>query len=594
MDKENRNIPRSRDDAESSRPRHSGDKDSVIQNEVRSMFRYGRTNMNPRDLSKLKEKYNDAKLVDQIHNEYVKQYNQITRQAEKFAEVIVNKYGTARYPMHKVMEKALKYKNELKMSDASFKEFQRLYERKLAGEHLDLYAYRTVIGKALGEQTVEMSEGLTISDAEHGHLQEILKLYKESEPIYNQVMLQSLSYQDCANQALIGEYDSKKHNPANHVHPILMALFALKVPLLDEHMLFANIGYIIKCKYEKRPVDTRPNYELLYDLVKDPNDVVCSVDSAMADLLNRYKLQIKLWQSVLSLRYGQYYGDIMNGFLTTVDNCRTSIYEMPELMYVKDEGAILRRILSAFSLRPTIVSTVPLYGVVSANPHDRMKLVPSLKQVQLISIQFPTNVLHDDTVIKLSDAISQGHWFIENNTLVPKSQSIFYSRDVLFFYVNRRYYNINPVRLSQPYNFVTLPLTTSGFEELNDRPVEYQEELPIRGEKFDLRSIVCVNSIPYGTGDYKLKMISGCSTLLVRSPNYNQDVTNEGYYIYDPVEAAFVDKKLNHTTPVSLIDYSPESITGTEEDRRSKTSFYEKARTSGTIFVYVKRPKIPV
>lgn len=593
---ENRNIPRSRDDADTSRPK-SGDKDNIIKNEVNAMFKYGRTNLSPRDLHKLKEKYNDAKLVDQIHNAFVQQHNKVTRQAEKFAQVIVDHYGTSKYPMHKVMEKALKYKKELNMSDATFEEFQKLYKRKLAGEQLDVYAYRTVIGKALGEPNIEITEGLSISDSEYQHLQEILKLYKESEPLYHQVMLQSLAFKDGATQALVGQYDPAKHNPAGHVHPIIAAIFLMKIPLLEEHMLFANIGYIIKCRHEKRSVDTRPNYELLYDLVKDPNDVVCSVDSAMADLLNRYKLQIKVWQSVLALRYGQYYGDVMNGFLTTVDNCRTSIYEMPELMYVKDEGAILRRLLSAFSLRPTIVSTTPLYGVISANPHERMKMVPSLKQIQMISVQFPNNVLYDNSTIKLSDAINQGHWFIENNTLVPKSQNIFYSRDVIFFYINRRFHNINPVRLSQPYNFVSLPLTTSGYEELNDRPVEFDDHLDIRNERFDLRSVVCVNSIAYGEGEYKLKMITGCSTLFTRSPNFNNEIkAGENYYLYNPIEVVHVgdkDSGFERNNPVSRVVYSKDQI-AQGDSGKGQISFYEKAQTTGTIFIYAKRPRIPV
>src|SRR5271157_3840356 len=132
---DNKNVPRSRI-GEGEGDRGRGDRDNIIQNEVKSMFRYGKTTMSLTDLSRLKQKYSDAKLIDDIYSEFVKQYNQITKQAEKFAEVIINKFGTNRYPMHRIMEKALKYKDKLKMSEAAFAEFRRLYEKKLAGENL--------------------------------------------------------------------------------------------------------------------------------------------------------------------------------------------------------------------------------------------------------------------------------------------------------------------------------------------------------------------------------------------------------------------------------------------------------------------------
>jgi hypothetical protein len=585
---DNKNVPRSRineGDDDKGRGR-----ENIIQNEVKSMFRYGKTTMSLAELSKLKQKYSDAKLIDDIYNEFVKQFNQITKQAEKFAEVIVNKFGTNRYPMHKIMEKALKYKEKLKMSDAAFAEFRRLYERKLAGENLDLYSYRTSIGKALGDTPIEISEGLVISDTDHAHLQEILKLYEQYKSLYHQVMLQSLSYRDLAPQAMLGSYDPKKNNPANHVHPVLYALFGPKITLLEEHFLFANIGYIVKCKYDRKPIDTRPNYELYYDIIKDPNDVVCSVDSPMADLLNRFKLQIKVWESVVSLRLGQYYNDVLSGFLQSIDNCRTSIYEMPELMYVKDEGAVLRRLLASISLRPTLVTTTPLYHLITANPYDRIKMMPSVKQVPLINIRFPPTTLYSDTIIKLEDAITQGHWFIENNTLVPKTQDIFYSRDVLFFYINRRFHNINPVRLTQPYNFVTLPLTTSGYEELNDRPVEFSPVMKIRNDDYNLRSVVCVEYINYGEKDTQLKMITGCSTLVHKPICLEENILEDQHFLYNPSVTSLLYQDGNQpfkgSAPVSPVHYT---LSDREAELNKTESFYTKASTTGTVFVYVKR-----
>ena len=38
-------------------------------------------------------------------------------------------------------------------------------------------------------------------------------------------------------------------------------------------------------------------------------------------------------------------------------------FDAADLAYVKDEGTILRKLFAAFSLRPTIVQTVPYYGI---------------------------------------------------------------------------------------------------------------------------------------------------------------------------------------------------------------------------------------
>jgi hypothetical protein len=569
------------------------DKSSVIQQEVRRLFKHGQSNLSLKDMAKLREKYTDAKLVDEIYNEFVKQYNDIVKQAKKFADIVVEKYGTSRYPMHRIVEKALKYKEKLKMSDAAFAEFQRLYEKRLSGEQIDLYTYRTLLAKTFNEDLPAVHEGLSISDNDYKHLQEVLRLYKESEPLYHQMMLQSLSYEDCAPQAFTGTYDRNKHNPANHVHPLLAALFLIKCPFLDERMLFANYGYIIKCRHDKRNIDTRPNYELYYDAVRDPVDTVCSIESPMADLLNRFRLQIKIWESVGALRRGQYYNESFPGFVQMIDNCRINIYDMPELMYIKDEGTMLRRLFAAFALRPTIVTTTPMYGIVSDNPYDRMKMLPVLKQVSMITVRFPPTV--DALPVNLNDALDQSHWYIENNTLVPKSQSILYSRDILVFYVNRRYQSIQPARFLQPYNFTALPLTTSGFEELNERPVQFETSFNIRDDRYNLRSVVCLEKYTYSVNQQSINMITGCSTVIVKQRNVLDALMTDRYLLYNPADAAIIERKASgHLETMSPIEFIDAEIGPNVPESERMETFYNKVSRTGTIFVYLKENRNPI
>lgn len=475
---------------DTSKPKSDNARRNVIEQEVRNMFKYGKTSLSLQDMAKLREKFTDSQLIDDIYNEFRRQHEKVADQAKDFANQIADRYGTTDKPKHKVYLKALKIKEKSGMSDAVFQEFTRLYEKRLAGEQINVYPTRTIIGKALGESPITVVEGLVISDSDHKYLQEILKLYKESEQLYQQLMLQSLSYSDCPPQIFRGEFDKNKHNPTSHVHPVVAAIFGPKVNFLDERFIFSNIGYIVKCKYEKRPINTRPNYELYYDLVHNPDDVVCSVDSPMADLLNRFRLQIKLWESILSFRLGQYYKDNLVGFLQVLDNCRSTIYEAPESAYVKDEGTMVRKLLASMGARTIVVATTPLYGVISSNPYDRMANVSKLKTVSMITIRFPPSTLYTQTTIKLEDALQQETLFYENNNVVvPHAQSVVYVRDAFFLYLNRRFQNIHPVRFSQPYSFIELPLTSSGYEELNEQNVYFSTYMKIRNDEFDLRSV---------------------------------------------------------------------------------------------------------
>ena len=68
-------------------------------------------------------------------------------------------------------------------------------------------------------------------------------------------------------------------------------MFLPKLNVFEDHFLFANIGGIVKARFEKASLRTKPDYELFYSLVTDPNDVICDQGSAVKDLLNRANLQ---------------------------------------------------------------------------------------------------------------------------------------------------------------------------------------------------------------------------------------------------------------------------------------------------------------
>lgn len=568
------------------------DKLNIIEQEVKKMFKSGAGNITLNELNKLREKYRDEKIVDEIYDAYYAQLKKVTKRAKKFAKVILRKYHNI--PLHKALKKAIKYKKHYKLSDAEFTEFQRIYEQQLVGyqDNTGLQRYeRTRIGRTLGDVPISETEPLRVSDKELVVLQEILVLYAQTKMLHSQIMVQSITYRDCAPEALTGKlHDANGNigaNPANHVHPIIAAMFLPKINILDEHMLFANIAHIIKSKHEKRPIVTRPDYELYYDLITDPNDIVCDVESPLTDLRNRCILQKDIWDAVLNLRNGRYYQHNMTNFLTAVDNCRMNIYDTPDLVYVKDEGAILRRILSAFSFRPTVVSTMPISHLeIENNPYSRPPVIANVTAIPMVTLRLPLHTQANTTAIHLNDSLTQAHWYMEHTTIVPKQQAIIYSRGVLFFYVNRRYQSINVATMMRPHNFTRLPMTLAGFEKLNTKSVNFKDVMEIMTDKYNLRSVVLVDTAANNANcpsNAATNLIVGTTAEIMLHPNLARGITQTNYWLYDPLRAALKQNDQSSFDPIMGIDgerpiYSNNNV----------ETFHERARKRGSIFIYQK------
>lgn len=560
---------------------------NIIENEVKKLFN-SNNNITIAELHKLRQKYNDENLVDEIYEAYYDQLKKITRKAKKFAKVIRRKFH--HLPLYKVLKKALKYKKHYKLSDAEFTEFQKIYEQQMVGYQdktgtSGLYKHeRTRIGKTLGDIPLDFQENLRVTDKELVVLNEILRLHAHTKMLHSQVMVQSITYRDCAPEALTGKLytgDNMSANPANHVHPIIAALFLPKIQVLDEHMLFANISNIIKCKHEKRPIMTKPDYELYYDLITDPNDVVCDIESPLTDLRNRCVLQKDIWDAVLNLRNGRYYQTNMANFLTAVDNCRINMYDTPDLVYIKDEGAILRRILSAFSFRPTIVSTMPIsHLIVENNPYSRPPVIANVTAIPMITLRLPLHTTVDTTPVDLQDSLSQSHFYLEQNAIVPKHQAIIYSKGALFFYIPRRYQSVNVARMMRPSSFARLPMTIAGFEKLNTKVVDFKETLTIMTDKYNLRSVIVVETSP---NDATKDLIVGTTTLLVKHKDFEKGILQNNYWMYDPLGAGYQNGSREMNNPVTALFYSRAL-----NDTSNVESFYERASRRGTIFLYEK------
>jgi hypothetical protein len=561
--------------------RNRSSNSNSVDDEVQKLFRKNNGKISTEDFMKLRQKFNDEDLVDKIQKAYVEKHLTITKKAKKFAELIREKYSNQQYPFHILLEKARLFKVKHGLSEDEFAEFQRIYEQELVGlKSPDVVLPATNMMKVLGSVNVDF-QGFTtkLNDNDYKHLQEILKLYASSRPLHAQVLLQSMQYNDCDFEALTGDYKPELgHRPGDSIHPVIAAMFMPKVDQLETHFLYSNIAGIVKARYNNERLNNRPDYELFHALTQDPNDVVCDNRSSMLDLLNRAQIQNQLWNSVLSLRNGQYYNTQFRDFVGMVDMCRLNKHDTPDLVYGRYDGTILKRLLSTFSFRPTIVATTPVYQVVNINPYQQ-NVRPLVTAVPMINFRLPTS-LNDDSPRSLNEALEQHQFFLENGTLVPRHTSLIYSRGVLFFFVDRRA-NVIKFNDMQPFSISRMPMTVSGFERINDQVVDFETSLEIRGDVYQLRSVVLAE---LNKNAPEKNVVVGSSAIFMIHPDNDKQMYTTEFFKYDPISVAdaYLDPATNryeNRKPVSI-------LYGMPNVGPQGTSFMEMAQTRGIVFMY--------
>lgn len=549
--------------------------------EVRKMIGKNKTFVDSEKLRELQGKYNNNEIVDLVIEILAERVDAIREKATKFAKVILQR-TEAGAPLHSLLSKARKYREKLDLSDEEFEFFRTiLYETLQKKTRHEIQTEQgfavknTTMSRALGHvNTQQITDTMRVEQADMPHLQEILKQYGLSRSLHSNVVVQSMMYRDFAYEAMSGKYESDKHNAACHVSAVLAAMFLPKFQVFEDTFLLSNIAYIIKCRYEKKPILTAPDMILLAYIVSDPNDVVCSPDSAFKDLKLRVQLQQTIWQSVLALRQGRYYDCVTTQFSSAVDNCQISISDAPDAMYLGDEATVMRRVMQAFGLRPTAVMTNPILGIgIQMNQDQFPQLKNRVTHVPMITVRVPLMPEPGAAPPSLMGSLNAPQYFVENGVLVPKVQQIIYTRDVLIFHVNRR--RMAPeASVVNPMNWRTVMPTISAYERVHNVEVDVPPMVPItpsamygQGEEVVLRSVVTVNVNP-ALPD----LIIGSSALLVK----HNDVGGRAFYKYDPHLASIAFGGYV-TGPLQLLAY---------DDADFGRSFQKLAAGYGSLYIY--------
>ena len=547
-----------------------------IEEEVRKLFRTNNGKIANSDFIKLRNKYQDVDLVEKIQQLYLEKYERITRKAKKFALLIKEKYNNEQYPFHTLLEKARLYKQKHNLSDEEFNEFQRIYEQELIEKRsTEVIIPFNNMSKLLGNMNVEIHNHTKVSDNDLKVLQEIIKLHASSKTLHAQVQLQTFQYTDCAPEVLESKFHREMGiSPSDHVHPVIAALFIPKFEKLDKLLLHANLSAIVKVRFNSTSFITRSDYELFWSLTNDPNDVICDGASPMIDLLNRANLQNSIWNSVLNLRSGNIFNTSFRQFLSTVDMCKRTQYDNPELLYGRSDVTILKRILSSFSFRPILIATTPFFLGDSVNPYNQ-NLRPVLTRISMYNYKLPFNYINNEQVnFNLNSVFSQKQIFIENNKFVSKETHFVSAEGIVIITVDRTGYNIYPLKSTEdrmlPFKLSALPASVGGRYSMDTRPIVFEDSFPVGSA--NSQTTLVLRSVILTKYNEEFKVATGSSAIIITDP------TNKAqYYYYDPNNINYkLDTGKLLENPIREIEYTHD----TEED------FKTLASTLGTVFIY--------
>lgn len=562
---------------------------------------------------KLKEHGMDQKDIDAFIEKYEVTKKKLYKMIKVFSEKIDQKYGYLDEP--EKIKKAMKHASKHGLNDV---EKEALKNWLLTNNHDTQYVpfqelEYTEMSKFLGFSNFAGQHNLSISAVDQPVLQEIARLYETSKLIHSGIRHNLVAYTSCDPNALMSHFQEDKDNLSLFIHPLIVALFLVRIKAIERRMLFSNIGRFVvqrsqiyfqrmddkkmNAKYmnwhlsqnDMIPGELEADLEFMWDIAKDPNSLDhFSDETPMSNLLKRFNVQIELWKNVLSLRQGKFYSRTTDytddngimGLHKVLSSYSWTYFDSPDMYHVNDEGNLLKKLLAVFSFRPTLrqLSSFAQRGLMGYSN------LPSISKATFIhtpicNIRLPTtifgNIPTSTGAVTLQSALSKSEWFIENKALVPKNTSVIHSRSVMFFYINRRYQS--PLaNVDMGFRYISVPGTISGLTSINTTDVAVTPDIVIGNDRFDLTSVVVLNAL------VENQLATGCSSLVVVRDSIGH--TGNRYYYYNPLEAGkmYVSRNSGQYTRNDPIMPVPQHSTDPETP-----GFYNMARQYGTILVYV-------
>jgi hypothetical protein len=524
----------------------------------------------------------------------------IEKVVRKFRSKVEQKYGHLSEP--ELVRKGLAHAGKYGLSDTEKEVF---VHQVLKGKSYDDFTYEgelrySPMSRFLGLDNYA-GQILDIQPKDQAKLNELVVMYNSNKMLFNDIKNQTYSYRDCAPEAITGKYNREKHNISRHIHPLIAMLYLPQIDALERRTLKTNIARMViqraplianKVSLHENvlPGELEGEFELAYAIAHDPNSVgTFSNESPIANLTKRFKCQTELWKTVLNLRQGRYYaegyGDDrsgINGLIEEISSYNWTQFDSPDNLNINDEGNILKKFLSIFSIRPTFTQISSYVQRVAMGYTNVSGLArTTFVNLPVINIRLPTTVTTKHVGgVSLDNALEQTDLFIENKVLVPKNKSVIYSHEMVFFYADRKFRTINFANVNMGFKNIYLSPSFIGATTLNKTHLMFKCSQRIGREHFKLRGVIVLQTPPNGAD-----IVTGCSATIVCPKNNNAGLMSDQYLSYNPTAASikFKDGSNGYTsnTPVSWIpEYS--------NDAR-KPGFKDTAYVRGCVFFYVKQ-----
>ena len=517
---------------------------------------------------------------------------EVHKKIVRFAKKMLQRYGSKNYNTDELIKKSRKHIGAHNISNQEFEIYVNYLNNLIAGRAT--LTKKNALADILGAPSTSriVTGDMKFSSSDRPVIDKIIELVDNNRTSYTNCVVQSVAYNSSDN-IIYTPYEPGRDNSACSVPPIIAALFIGKIEAIDSRFIKSNLANIIKERVKGHAPRYKADLEFFMDLINDPNDLTCNEKTLYKDIHRRCEVQHILRDLVWKFRNGQVYNCDYNSLFASIDRCRASeLSSSPHLLYVRDEGTLLKKLLEIFSFRPIKMIKKPLGGMYSV-PATALAL-SSIKSQPLIEVRLPpvfgnTGATQTSGEIGLLSSIYQPQWTVAEGgkNMVMQVHDIVYCNDVLIFYVNRRY---NSVQYQQDVTgFCNMPVTVDGSEVLNPHPIKYEETMHVAGSEYRLRSVVICNTQEID----KKEVIVGNSTIFISWPHKDQSVTagDKQYYWYDPANAVNIRDSNNNIVPTSARRPITEIHAEESDTTRSavvEAGFKELAQTRGTIYVYSK------
>lgn len=558
-----------------------------------------------------------AKVALEIRHLYYKKLSAIDTKAKELAEKIYNKAGKT-----KTASEMIKKINNLKSKEGWGEEqknrvihhLTKLYSKdNVHGRQPELMpgSERSVIFRSLGYEHIKHDNGLSYPAEDGSHLNTILRIREETESTSELDYINSLSYSDLSLTTLLGP--TPKNLIATYIHPVIALFFAIKLEIMENHVVRSDLGRIVHRRHLKKEVDPR-DLVLFESITFDPNDATCNDISVMQDLSNRYQFQRDLKECIRNLRSGVYFPDTSNQIFTSLRKCRNNFFDSADIIYESDESNFIKKLMGIFSIRPILVKTEPfiseMYNVFfpAFNRAPDSYPTPTLISVPMITLTLPGVITDFDkakaelNAKKLTDAITQNIWVKEGNNYMPRVQNLIAANEMILIMVKRNAdsYKYSP---ANPYNYFSgmYPSLITNTQVVNKYPVEFISEMyiPDDSKPYQLRSILALKESQFkyvnSKREIEVETKKSGQVALFQSKDDSLMMTQYGTcFAYDPqsVGTIYADPTQqtvnNNPTYYRNTAFTEIAKHFSTTDDENTMAFQTRGRLYGVAFVYAK------